>query len=514
MRNICVARSNAFHVYLWYSARNMAQIKPDVEAFARIKVLGIGGSGKNALNHMINSKVHAVDFIAVNTDAQDLHNSLANKKIHIGKNVTKGLGAGMNPEIGKRAAEETQEEIREAIKGADMVFVAGGEGGGTFTGAGPVVARLAKEMGALTIAVVTKPFSFEGLQRMRNADGGLDELRRSVDALVVIPNDKILAVIGKDTTAKNGFAMCDEVLKQAVEGISDLITTPGFINVDFADIRAILENAGSALMGVGTATGEKRAEEAARAAINSPLIDLSIHGAKGVLFSIAGGDDLTMFEIQDAARVITESVDPNAKVIFGTVFDTKLKKNEVKVTVIASGFPDNTPRKNVFTGEDERGYDAGRYNSNFIGSAGSMGATNNVGNSSAISSVTSTPIQSTSAHSHHTAQILDSKHDRREQERLERLDTKPEKPARGRIFNSIFPPSASLPNIESTTRQHNPAFDKSPLHQQQTNTQQSIQQEIQNNNQPIQKNEPAPFVDNEDDDWGSIPDFLNRSKVK
>lgn len=332
----------------------MPQVTPEVEAFARIKVLGIGGSGKNAVNHMINAKVRGVDFIAVNTDAQDLHHSLAKKKIHVGKNVTKGLGAGMNPEIGKRAAEETKEEIQEALKGADMVFVAGGLGGGTFTGAGPVVARIAKEMGALTVAVVTKPFTFEGQQRMRNADGGLEELRKAVDALIVVPNDKILSTISKDTTAKNAFSLCDEVLKQAVEGISDLITTPGYINVDFADIRAILDNAGSALMGVGTAMGEKRAEEAAKAAINSPLIDMSIHGAKGVLFSIAGGDDLTMVEIQEAAKTITESIDPNAKVIFGTVRDQKLKKNEIKVTVIASGFPDNSPRRSLFQPEAER----------------------------------------------------------------------------------------------------------------------------------------------------------------
>lgn len=328
----------------------MPQIKPEVETFARIKVIGVGGSGKNALNHMINAKVKGVDFIAVNTDAQDLHHSLAKKKIHIGKNLTKGLGAGMNPEIGKRAAEETKEEIQEAIKGADMVFIAGGKGGGTCTGAAPVVARTAKESGVLTIAVVTKPFSFEGQQRMRLAESGLEELRKSVDAIIVIPNDKLMSVISKETTAKQAFMMCDEILKQAVEGISDLITMPGAIgNIDFADIRAVLENAGSAIMGIGTASGEKRAEEAAKAAINSPLIDMSIHGAKGVLFSIAGGEDLTMLEIQDAAKVVTESVDPNAKIIFGTVKDEKLKKGELKVTVVAAGFPDSSaPKKSLF----------------------------------------------------------------------------------------------------------------------------------------------------------------------
>ncbi len=326
----------------------MPQIKPDVEAFARIKVLGIGGSGKNALNHMINSKVKGVDFIAINTDSQDLHNSLAKRKIHIGKNLTRGLGAGMNPELGKRAVEETKEEIQEAVKGADMVFIAGGLGGGTCTGAAPIVARIAKEMGALTVAVVTKPFFFEGQQRMKLADVGLEELRNAVDAIIVIPNDRLLASISKETTAKNAFGMADDVLKSAVEGISDLITTPGIINIDFADIKAVMENAGPALMGIGTATGEKRAEEAAKSAINSPLLEVSINGAKGVLFSIAGGDDLGMFEIQDAAKIITESVDPNARIIFGTVRDEKLKKGEVKITVIASNFPENFNKKSLF----------------------------------------------------------------------------------------------------------------------------------------------------------------------
>lgn len=319
----------------------MPQIKPEVETFARIKVVGVGGSGKHAVNHMVNAKVKGIDFISINTDAQDLHHSLAKKKIHIGKNLTRGLGAGMNPEVGKRAAEETREEIQEALKGADMVFVTGGMGGGTGTGAGPVVAKIAKEMGALTIGVVTKPFGFEGTLRNKLAEQGLNELRDAVDAMVVIPNDRLMMVISKETTAKQAFMMSDEVLKQAVEGISDLITTPGTIaNIDFADIRAILDNAGSALMGVGIASGENRAADAAKAAINSPLIDLSIHGAKGVLFSIAGGEDLGMFEIQDAAKIITESIDPDAKVIFGTVHDDKLKKGDLKITVIASGFPD------------------------------------------------------------------------------------------------------------------------------------------------------------------------------
>ena len=331
----------------------MPQIKPEVETFARIKVIGVGGSGKNAVNHMVNSKVRGVDFIVVNTDAQDLHHSLAKKKIHIGKNLTRGLGTGMNPELGKRAVEETKEEIQEAIKGSDMIFIACGLGGGTGTGAAPVVARTAKELDALTVAVVTKPFSFEGQQRMKLADAGLEELRGSVDALILIPNDRLLATISKDTTAKNAFAMCDDILKEAVEGISDLITTPGIINIDFADIRAVMEGAGAALMGIGKASGEKRAEEAAKMAINSPLLEVSINGAKGVLFSIAGGDDLTMFEIQEAAKIITESVDPNARIIFGTVRDEKLRKGELKITVIASGFPDNYMKRNLFGSNGE-----------------------------------------------------------------------------------------------------------------------------------------------------------------
>lgn len=338
----------------------MPQVKPEVESFARIKVIGVGGSGKNTVNHMINSKVKGVEFIVANTDVQDLHHSLAKKKIHIGKNLTRGLGTGMNPELGKRAVEETKEEVQETIKGADMIFIAAGMGGGTASGAAPVIARTAKENGCLTVAVVTKPFMFEGAQRMKIAEAAIEELKQAVDALIIIPNDRLLQTIGKDVTAKNAFAICDNILKEAVEGISDLIITPGIINIDFADIRSIMENAGAALMGIGSASGDGRAEEAARAAISSPLLEISINGAKGVLFSIAGGDDLTMFEIQDAAKVITESVDPNAKIIFGTVRDEKLKKGEIKITVIASNFTDGFQRKSsslfqqAFGNEEER----------------------------------------------------------------------------------------------------------------------------------------------------------------
>ncbi len=328
------------------------KIESDIESLARIRVVGVGGSGGNAVNHMVESRVHGVDFIAVNTDAQDLQRSAATSRIHIGRSLTRGLGTGMNAELGKQAADENREEIQEVLKNSDMVFITGGMGGGTGTGAAPVVAQIARDMGALTVGVVTRPFSFEGQQRARLAEQGLLELKKAVDALVVIPNDKLLAIVSRDTGIKNAFAMCDDILKQAVEGISDLITTPGIINVDFADVRTIMQNAGSALMGIGTASGEKRAEEAAKAAISSPLLDVSIHGAKGVLFSVAGGSDLGMLEIQDAAQVITDAIDPEAKVIFGAIVDDTLKKGQIKVTVIATGFPPTT-NKNILFGTIE-----------------------------------------------------------------------------------------------------------------------------------------------------------------
>lgn len=323
----------------------MPKINQAIESFARIMVVGIGGSGKNAVNHMINSKVQGITFICMNTDTQDLHHSKAEKKIHIGKNLTKGLGAGMDPEVGKKAAEETKSEIQDVIKGADMIFIACGMGGGTGTGAAPIVARAAKEQGILTVAVTTKPFFFEGNHRMKIAEKGLEELSKEVDAIIVIPNDKLLQLADKNTNFKNAFASADDVLRQAVEGISNLITMPGIINVDFADIKAVMSEAGSALMGIGTASGEKRAEKAALSAINSPLLEVSIHGAKGVLFAISGGDDLTIQEIQEAAKIITESIDKDAKVIFGTIRDEKLKKGEIKVTVIATSFPTDMPKK-------------------------------------------------------------------------------------------------------------------------------------------------------------------------
>ncbi len=326
----------------------MAKINSDVETFARIKVIGIGGSGGNAINHMIARGVQGVEFIAMNTDVQDLHHSKADKKIHLGKNLTKGLGAGMNPEVGRKAAEETRSEIQEFVKGSDMVFITAGMGGGTGTGASPTVARAAKEQGILTVAVVTRPFFFEGNQRTRIAEEGIRALEKEVDAIITIPNDRLLQITEKNTSFNEAFEMVDEILRQAVEGISDIITSPGKINVDFADIKAIMADAGSALMGIGYAAGEGRAENAALQAINSPLLEISINGAKGVLFSVAGSEDLGIQEIQSIAKIITESIDKDAKVIWGKTQDDKLKKGEIRVTVIATGFPNSGSRKSLF----------------------------------------------------------------------------------------------------------------------------------------------------------------------
>lgn len=316
----------------------MPQLKPELETYARIKVVGVGGGGGKAVTRMIDHKISGVEFLTVNTDAQDLHYTKARTKIHVGKNLTKGLGAGMNPEVGRQAAEENRDEIHETLKGADMVFVTGGLGGGTCSGAAPIVAEVARDVGALVIGVVTKPFTFEGAQRARIAEEAWVQLRDRVDALITIPNDRLLGVIEKNTSVTSAFTICDDILRQAVQGISDLIVMPGIINVDFADVRAIMQGAGSALMGVGYGSGEERALAAARAAISSPLLDVSIDGARGVLFNVSGGPDLTMWEINEAAKVITESIDKEAKVIFGAVHDEKLKKGDIKITVIATGF--------------------------------------------------------------------------------------------------------------------------------------------------------------------------------
>lgn len=307
--------------------------------------MGVGGGGGKAVTRMIDHKINGVDFITINTDAQDLHFTKARNKIHIGKNLTKGLGAGMNPEVGRQAAEENRDEIHEALKGADMVFLTCGLGGGTGSGASPIIAEVARDAGSLVIGVVTRPFSFEGAQRGRIAEDAWQQLKDRVDALITIQNDRLLNVINKDTSLVNAFLICDDVLRQAVQGISDLIITPGIINVDFADVRAIMSDAGSALMGVGHGTGEDRAVVAAKGAVSSPLLDISIDGARGVLFNVSGGPDLTMYEINEAAKIITESIDRDAKVIFGAVHDDKLKKGEIKITVIATGFNSNSNLK-------------------------------------------------------------------------------------------------------------------------------------------------------------------------
>jgi len=320
------------------------EIKPQIESFAKIKVVGIGSGGNSAINRMHSSRLGGVEFIAVNTDAQALHSTNIKRKIHIGKTLTRGLGAGKNPDVGKQAAEEDQEEIKQAIKGADMVFITCGLGGGTGTGAGPVIASLAKETGALTVGVVTKPFSFEGKLRGDIANKGHNELKEKVDALITIPNDKLLGVIDKKTSLIDAFSIVDDVLYQAVQGISDLVTISGIVNVDFADVKSIMEGAGSALMGIGTSSGDNRATEAAKRAIKSPLLEQSIHGATGVLFNISGGEDLGMLEVDEAAKIITESVDSSAKIIFGAVRDKNLN-DEVKVTVIATGFGKTGDRK-------------------------------------------------------------------------------------------------------------------------------------------------------------------------
>jgi cell division protein FtsZ len=317
------------------------RVEPEIETFARIRVVGVGGSGKNAVNHMINSKVRGVEFIAVNTDAQDLHGSLAKKRIHIGKNLTRGLGAGMNPELGKRAAEETRQQIQEALQGSDLVFITCGMGGGTGTGGAPVVAKIAKEIGALVIAIVTKPFSFEGAQRKELAERGLSELKKEVDAFIVIPNDKLLVAVEQTLSLKNAFALCDEVLREAVEGVSDIIRTPGDVNTYFNDIKAVMEGAGPTLMGIGIAEGDDRAKEAAKRAVNSPLLDISISGAKGVLWVVAHSDDLGILEVHEASKIISESVDKGAKIIWGVMRDTKLKKGQIRIIVIATGFPES-----------------------------------------------------------------------------------------------------------------------------------------------------------------------------
>jgi cell division protein FtsZ len=329
-----------------------SEVKPKIETFARIKVIGVGGSGHNAIHRMMEEGIKGVEFVAINTDAQALHNSKSDYKVHIGKNLTRGLGAGMNPEVGRAAAEEGKSEILDVIKNADMIFITCGLGGGTGSGAAPVVAELAKKNGVLTVAVVTKPFSFEGIKRHNIAEKAIEELKQKVDTIIMVPNDRILQMVDKKTSLLDAFKTVDDVLRQGVAGISDLITVPGMINVDFADVKSIMENAGSALMGIGRGTGENRAQDAARMAVDSPLLGLSIDGAKGVLFNVTGGKDLGMFEVDEAARFITKSADSDAKIIFGAVIDEEMDE-EVKITVIATGFDETFGRAETSSSRSE-----------------------------------------------------------------------------------------------------------------------------------------------------------------
>ncbi|HEX2325905.1 MAG TPA: cell division protein FtsZ [Chloroflexota bacterium] len=315
---------------------------PQIEPFAQIKVIGVGGGGSNAVDRMIESEMRGVDFITVNTDAQALLRSQAPVRLRIGDRVTRGLGAGGNPAVGQKAAEESRDDLLEALKGADMIFIAAGMGGGTGTGAAPIVAEISREIGALTVGVVTRPFQFEGSQRTRHAQAGIGGLRERVDTLITIPNDRLLAVADKRLPMVEAYKLADDVLRQGIQGISDLITVPGLINLDFADVKAVMANAGSALLAIGYGSGENRAADAAKAAVSSPLLDIAIDGARGILFNISGGDDLTLYEVNEAAKIINEAADQEANIIYGQVIDPRLQ-GDVRITVIATGFDQKPP---------------------------------------------------------------------------------------------------------------------------------------------------------------------------
>ncbi|HHU30133.1 MAG: cell division protein FtsZ [Bacillota bacterium] len=331
----------------------MIEFDIEVEQFAQIKVIGIGGGGSNAVNRMIEAGLRGVEFISVNTDAQALYLAKSERKLQIGEKLTKGLGAGANPEIGQQAAEESREEIKNILSGADMVFVTAGMGGGTGTGAAPVIAEIARELGSLTVGVVTKPFTFEGRRRQTTAEKGIAELKNKVDTLIVIPNDRLLQVVEKRTPIVEAFRIADDVLRQGVQGVSDLIAVPGLINLDFADVKTIMKETGDALMGIGVASGDNRTMEAARAAISSPLLETSIDGARGVLLNITGGSDLGLFEVNEAADIVAEAADPDANIIFGAVIDDSLQ-DEVRVTVIATGFDNRASERRQLMDELSR----------------------------------------------------------------------------------------------------------------------------------------------------------------
>ena len=326
-------------------------IRPQTSNFAKIRVIGVGGGGGNAVNSMIKSgMIQGVDFVAMNTDAQALLRNSSDTKIQIGENYTKGLGSGGDPETGRQAAEESEDKIKQTLQGSDMVFITAGMGGGTGTGAAPIVARIAKDVGALTVAVVTKPFGFEGTRRMVAAEEGLENIKDKVDTLIVIPNQRILDVVDRKLSLLEAFKVADSVLNQGVQGISEIITLPGLINVDFADVKAIMSNAGSALMGIGTGSGENRAQAAARGAIASPLLEISMEGARGVLFNIVGGPDLAMTEVDEAAKIIASAADPDANIIFGATIDENMTDGGLRITVVATGFDQNKQQLQQFVG--------------------------------------------------------------------------------------------------------------------------------------------------------------------
>lgn len=353
LRNLFSGKSSTFKK----RPVTVEMVTPEITPVAALKVLGIGGGGCNAVTRMMKTGVKGIEFIAINTDAQALYHCDAPMKINVGKATTRGLGAGANPDIGRQAAEESSEEIKSTIEGADMLFITCGLGGGTGTGGAPIIAEVARELGILTVAVVTKPFSFEGMKRKQQAEDGLENLRGKVDALITIPNDRILSIIDKKTPLADAFSVVDDVLRQGVQGIADIITVHGLINVDFADVRTVMQNAGSALMGIGYGAGENRAAEAAKAAIESPLLEMDISGAKGVLLNITGGNDLSMFEVDEAARIVTEAADPDATIIFGAVTNDAYT-GEVKVTVIATGFDEARREKPSFFQREHAGLQA------------------------------------------------------------------------------------------------------------------------------------------------------------
>ena len=333
LRNLFAGKTSTFKK----KPSTVEMVTPEISPVASLKVIGVGGGGCNAVSRMMKTGVKGIEFIAMNTDAQALYHCEAPNKINVGKATTRGLGAGANPDVGRQSAEESSEEIKSMIEGADMVFITCGLGGGTGTGGAPVVAEIARELGILTVAVVTKPFTFEGMKRKQQAEDGLENLRGKVDTLITIPNDRILSIIDKKTPLIDAFTVVDDVLRQGVQGIADIITVHGMINVDFADVRTVMQNSGSSLMGIGYGAGENRAVEAAKAAIESPLLEMDIGGAKGILFNVTGGNDLSMFEVDEAARIITEASDPDATIIFGAVVNDSYT-GEIKVTVIATGF--------------------------------------------------------------------------------------------------------------------------------------------------------------------------------